>query len=138
MTGNLQSPYSWVYDPRMVLTIRMNGQLMLLMYIEKLVKIGARILNSNTDGVFFMIEKSKETQLQSIVDWWQNLTHLELETDYFERFYQYAINDYLGIKKGWSESHDSKFIKKKGLFIDECVLGKGMAPLIVPKAINKI
>lgn len=41
---------------------------MLLMYIEKLVKIGARILNSNTDGVFFMIEKSKEAQLQSIVD----------------------------------------------------------------------
>lgn len=137
LTGNLQSPYSWVYDPRMVLTIRMNGQLMLLMYIEKLVKIGARILNSNTDGVFFMIEKSKEAQLQSIVDWWQNLTHLELETDYFERFYQYAINDYLGIKKGWSESHDPKFIKKKGLFIDECVLGKGMAPLIVPKAINE-
>lgn len=137
LTGNLQSPYSWVYDPRMVLTIRMNGQLMLLMYIEKLVKIGARILNSNTDGVFFMIEKSKESQLQSIVDWWQNLTHLELETDYFERFYQYAINDYLGIKKGWSKSHDPKFIKKKGLFIDECILGKGMAPLIVPKAINE-
>ena len=137
LTGNLQSPFSWVYDPRMVLTIRMNGQLMLLMYIEKLVGLGARILNSNTDGVFFMIEKSKEKELDSIVDWWQNLTHLQLESDYFERFYQYAVNDYLGVKKGWSETHDPNLIKKKGLFIDTPVLGKGMAPLIIPEALNK-
>lgn len=137
LTGNLQSPYSWVYDPRMVLSVRMNGQLMLLMYIEKLAALGARIINSNTDGVFFMISKDKVEQLNSITEWWQNLTHLELEADYFERFYQYAINDYVGVKKGWSESKDPKFIKKKGLFIDEPVLGKGLAPLIIPEAINK-
>lgn len=59
-----------------------------------------------------------------------------MEHDYFERFYQYAINDYLGVKKGWSESHNPKLIKKKGLFIDSPILGKGLAPLIVPKAIN--
>ena len=137
LTGNLQSPYSWVYDPRMVLSVRMNGQLMLLMYIEKLAALGAHIINSNTDGVFFMISKDKVEQLNSITEWWQNLTHLELEADYFERFYQYAINDYVGVKKGWSESKDPKFIKKKGLFIDEPILGKGLAPLIIPEAINK-
>ena len=61
-----------------------------------------------------------------------------MEHDEFERFYQYAINDYLGVKKGWSETHDwSKYIKTKGLFIQEPILGKGLAPLIIPEAINK-
>ena len=107
------------------------------MYIEKLIGIDAKILNSNTDGVFFMLPKSKLDDLNQITEWWQNLTHLQLEADYFERFYQYAINDYIGVKKGWSESHDPKLIKTKGLFIQEPILGKGLAPLIIPEALNK-
>jgi hypothetical protein len=62
---------------------------------------------------------------------------LTLAADRFERFYQYAINDYVGVKEGWSESHNKALIKKKGLFIDEPQLGKGLAPLIIPEAINK-
>lgn len=135
LTGNLQSEYSWVYDPLTVLKIRINGQLLLLMYVEKLIAVGAKLINTNTDGVFFEIEKDKESDVEEIRKWWQDKTHLELETDYFERFYQWAINDYVGVKKGWSETHDPKLIKKKGMFLTEPVLGKGLAPLIVPEAI---
>jgi hypothetical protein len=42
----------------------------------------------------------------------------------------------LGILKGYSESKDKSLLKKKGLFIDTVSLGKGMQPLIIPKAIN--
>ena len=136
-TGNFQNSFSWVYDPKLVLTIRMNGQLMLLMYIERLVELGAKIINSNTDGVFFMINKSKQKELSEITKWWEEKTHLGLETDVFERFYQYAVNDYIGVKAGWSQTHDPKLIKKKGLFIDEPIIGKGLAPLIIPEALNK-
>ena len=137
LTGNLQSEYSWVYDPEAVLRIRINGQLLLLMYAESIMLIGGNIIQSNTDGLAYTIDKSLLTKANEVKSWWEHLTGLELEREEFERFYQYAINDYIGVKKGWSETHDPRLIKKKGLFIDEPVLGKGLAPLIIPEALNK-
>ena len=137
LTGNLQSPYSWVYDPEMVLKIRINGQLMLLMLAEAFSELGCRIVQSNTDGTFILYKKKQQEAVLEACSEWEQKTGLTLEADYFERFYQYAINDYLGIKKGWRDTHDPKFIKTKGLFIDKVSLGKGMAPMIVAEAINK-
>lgn len=62
---------------------------------------------------------------------------MELEEDRFERFYQFAINDYIGVKDGWSNTHDSKLIKRKGMFLEDISLGKGMAPRIIAHAVNK-
>lgn len=137
LSGNLQSEFSWCYDPKMALTIRINGQLMLLMLAEGLDAIGCRIIQSNTDGVFVLMKKSIVDKAHAWCDEWCKITGLTLATDRFERFYQYAINDYVGVKEGWSESHNKALIKKKGLFIDEPQLGKGLAPLIIPEAINK-
>lgn len=134
---NLQSPYSWVYDPMMVFKIRINGQLMLLMLIEAVTNSGFQLIQSNTDGIFVRIPTNRREEYFSICKAWEEKTNLKLEHDEFERFYQYAINDYLGVKSGWSEDHNPKLIKKKGLFIDTPILGKGLAPLIIPEAINK-
>ena len=38
-------------------------------------------------------------------------------------------------KKGYSESHDPKLIEKKGMFITDTKLGKGLAPVVIPKAV---
>ena len=137
MSGNLQSPFSWCYSPKTALTIRINGQLMLLMLAEAINEIGGYLFNTNTDGVYIKIEKSKLPKLQEIKTWWETTTKLILEEDEFESFFQYAINDYIGEKKGYSETKDPKLIKKKGMFIDSVTLGKGMAPMIIPEAINK-
>lgn len=48
LSGNLQSEYSWVYSPKTVLQIRLNGQLMLLMLAESCSEIGIKIIQSNT------------------------------------------------------------------------------------------
>lgn len=137
LSGNLQSKFSWVYSPESVLTLRINGQLMILMLAEAFVEAGARIINTNTDGIFILHKNEDYQKLLDICKWWEDVTKIGLEEDCFERFYQYAVNDYVGVKKGWSETHNPKLIKKKGLFIDEPILGKGLAPLIVPEAINK-
>ena len=137
LTGNFQSPFSWVYSPKTVLTIRLNGQLMLFMLAEAFNEAGARIIQSNTDGVFIKYNKDQESKILTICKDWENKTKLGLEADYFESFFQYAINDYIGVKKGYSETKDPKLIKKKGMFIDTVTLGKGMAPMIIPEAINK-
>lgn len=137
LTGNLQSQFSWVYDPVMVFKIRINGQLMLLMLIEDLTEAGFKPIQSNTDGVFFRVPKNREQDYLNICNKWSEVTHLNLEHDYFERFYQYAVNDYIGVKRGWSETHNPKLIKTKGTLSMEVEPGKGMAPVIIAEAVQK-
>lgn len=136
LSGNLQNSDSWVYSPETVMKIRINGQLLLLMLAEKLLKIGCKILQINTDGIFVLRKKKDEELFKNACKEWEELTKLELEEDRFERFYQYAVNDYLAIKEGYSESKNKELLKKKGLFIDKVTLGKGMQAMIIPKAIN--
>lgn len=136
LSGNLQSEFSWCYSPKTVMRIRINGQLLLLMLAEKLILIGCQIIQANTDGLFVLRKKKDEQKFKDVCKWWENLTRLELEEDRFERFYQFAINDYLGVLEGYKDSKNPKLLKKKGLFIDSVTLGKGMQPMIIPKAIN--
>lgn len=133
-TGNYQNEYSWLYDPVAVMKIRINGQLLLLKLTEMLLAKGARLKQLNTDGILYLI--SKNVDYQSVLKQWEELTKLTLETEEYEAFYQFAINDYLAIGKGYSESKDPKLIKEKGLFIDKVSLGKGMQPMIIPKALR--
>lgn len=137
LSGNLQNEYSWVYSPESVMKIRMNGQLLLLMLTEKLIQAGGKIKQLNTDGVLYLFPKSKQKELDSILKEWEQITQLELETDEFERFYQFAINDYIGVLKGYSETHNPKLIKQKGMFISEVSLGRGMQAMIIPKALTE-
>ena len=58
----------------------------------------------------------------------EDLTRLEFESDEYEAFYQYAINDYFGVLKGGE-------IEEKGMFITKHKLGKGLAPVVIPKAV---
>jgi len=159
LSGNLQSKHSWVYSPESVLTLRINGQLMILMLAEAFVEAGVRIVNTNTDGIFVLAPDAEYNKLLEICKWWEGVTRIGLEEDRFERFDQFAINDYVGVKEGYTQKKQEfykgiatnkkgepysslediwkDYIKKKGLFIDQPQIGKGMAPLIIPEALNK-
>lgn len=136
-SGNFQNEYSWMYDPMAVMKIRINGQLLLLMLTERIIAAGGKLIQLNTDGILYLFDKNRLQELNEILKGWEQETKLELETDEFEQFYQFAINDYLGVLKGFAETHDYNLLKRKGLFIDEVNLGKGMQPLIIPKAITE-
>lgn len=137
LSGNLQNENNFCYSPFTVMQIRMNGQLMLLMLAERLIEIGCRILQANTDGLFVIRKLADDDKFEEVCKEWESLTKLVLEEDRFEAFYQFAINDYLAIGEGYRESKNPKLLKKKGLFIDKVTLGKGMKPIIIPEAINK-
>lgn len=137
LSGNLQNEHNFCYSPYAVMQIRINGQLMLLMLAEKLVQAGCRIIQANTDGLFVLLKRNKYTNVQEICKNWEILTKLTLEEDRFEAMYQFAINDYLAIKEGYSETKDPSLLKTKGMFIDKVKLGKGMDAVIIPEAINK-
>lgn len=135
ISGMLQSEYSWCYDPKTVLKLRLNCQLMLLMLTERLMSIGCKIGQLNTDGIMYVAPRNRLDEVMEMCKEWERITKFELEHEYFEVFYQYAVNDYIGVYKGYSETHDPKLIKTKGLFIREPILGKGMAPQIIAEAL---
>lgn len=137
LSGNLQNENNFCYSPRTVMQVRMNGQLLLLMLTERLLAIGCKILQINTDGIFVLRNLSQDSEFRRVCKEWEDLTHLTLEEEQFEAFYQFAINDYLAIAKGYNQSKDLKLLKKKGLFIDIVSLGKGMKPTIIAESINK-
>lgn len=135
LSGNLQNEHNFCYSPFAVMQIRINGQLLLLMLAESLVKLDCRIVQANTDGLFVLLKKDKYEQVKQACKAWEQLTKLELEEDRFEAMYQFAINDYIAIKEGYKANKDDKLIKKKGMFITDVLLGKGLNPKIIPEAV---
>lgn len=135
VTGKMQQETSWMYDPFSVFKIRINGQLVLLMLVDRLLQLGCRIVQVNTDGVMYVAKEADRSGVQSAIHEVEQLTRLGFETDDYEAFYQYAVNDYFGVVKGYSQSKNPKLIEKKGMFITNAKLGKGLAPLIIPKAV---
>ena len=108
----------------------MNGQLVLLMLCERLMELGATIIQINTDGVLYRIKKDKYDELQTVIKDFEELTQLGFETDTFDNFYQLAVNDYFGLQSNGK-------IKEKGSFITKVRRGKGLTPTIIPKAVIK-
>lgn len=162
LSGNLQNEHNFCYSTFAAMQIRINGQLLLLMLAEKLVELGCRIVQANTDGLFVLLKKSIYDKVNNICREWEQLTKLTLEEDRFEAMYQYAINDYIAVKEGYTDIRDrflageqivqkkktgelyksieqiqDDYIKQKGMFITKVQLGKGLTPKIIPEAVIK-
>lgn len=162
LSGNLQNEHNFCYSTFAAMQIRINGQLLLLMLAEKLVELGCRIVQANTDGLFVLLKKSVYDKVNIVCREWEQLTKLTLEEDRFEAMYQYAINDYIAVKEGYADIRDrflageqivqkkktgelyksteqiqDDYIKQKGMFITKVQLGKGLTPKIIPEAVIK-
>ena len=127
-TGKMQQEVSWMYDPFNVFKIRINGQLILLMLVDRLLTLGCEIIQVNTDGVVYRAKNSLKNGIQEAIREVEQITQLNFEIDEYEAFYQYAINDYFGVLKNGE-------IEEKGMFITKTKLGKGLQPVVIPKAV---
>lgn len=140
--GNLINEHSWLYDPKAAMSITINGQLMLLMLIEMLTEAGCNVVSANTDGITAIVPSSLKNEYYTICKEWETLTQMNLEYVEYEKLIFYAVNDYIAIKKGFTEkvqnalpdeikSLEKNYIKEKGLFITKPRLGKGLKPLCI-------
>lgn len=135
VTGKMQQEQSYMYDPFNVFKIRINGQLVLLMLVDRLLELGCKIIQTNTDGVVYIAQKTKRELVQDAIHEVEQLTKLVFESDNYEAFYQYAINDYFGVIEGYSQTKNPELIEKKGMFITKTSLGKGLTPVVIPEAV---
>ena len=135
LTGKMQQEGSWAYDPLDIYKIRINGQLILLMLVDKLLLLNCEIVQVNTDGVVYIADISNRELINNSIREIEQLTKLSFESDGYESFYQYDVNNYFGICNGYSQSRDPELIEKKGRFITEIGFNNSMTPIVIPKAV---
>jgi hypothetical protein len=106
--GKSNSKFSFLYDPKMTISITVNGQLLLAMLAEELSNLG-ELLMINTDGLEIRIPREKEKELKETCGMWEALTGLELEYGYYNKLVLRDVNNYIAIS-------DTGKAKRKGFF----------------------
>jgi len=129
--GNLGQPYSFVYDLKTLLSTTLTGQLTLSMLVEQVIKIdGATILQTNTDGFTIHMRRSDLGFLTQLVNWWENITKLKMEYNYYSRMWLKNVNSYI------AEDEKTGKLKLKKDYNYNLEYHKNPSALIVPKAIE--
>lgn len=111
--GKTNSIYSVFCDPKYTIQTTINGQLMLCMLWDWLMKIpDVKIIQANTDGITIELPKTKKakTAVKKVCRRWQKLTRLQLESVVYSRMWIRDGNNYI------AEKMDGK-LKSKGDYL---------------------
>ncbi len=108
--GKSNNLFSFFYDPMFTMQITVNGQLLLSMLAEEIVNyIDCTTIQANTDGLTLKYNKKDTEKVKGIMNWWQGLTGLVLESNYYDLMAIRDVNNYI--------ARDTKGkIKYKGAF----------------------
>jgi hypothetical protein len=136
--GKSSSPYSVFFDQFYTMSITINGQLLLCMLIEQMLKVpGLKMIQANTDGITYLCPREYLEHTRNVCRWWEQLTKLELEEALYNRMFIRDVNSYMAEKK------DGK-LKRIGAYAHETAKEnpgtrevpwhKNHSALVVPKA----
>ena len=96
--GDSNSMYSVFYDSKYTMSTTINGQLLLCMLAEQLMKIpNMTMIQINTDGLTIRYPRKHLPQYESICTWWETITQLQLEYVDYERMMIRDVNNYIAI-----------------------------------------
>ena len=125
--GKLGSMYSALYAPQLMIQTTITGQLCLLMLIEWVESVGAKVVSANTDGIVVLCDKNREKYLEEVMFDWMLTTSFELERADYRSIHSRDVNNYIAVKP------DGK-TKRKGVYA-EPVLSKNPDFTIVIDAV---
>lgn len=118
--GKTKDVYSVLYDPQYTMSVTINGQLLLLMLAEKLMSEipEFRMIQINTDGLTYDFPKKHENKVCEIMDWWENLTNIELEHVDYRLMAIRDVNNYIAVTKPVFKNNVLKpaYIKRIGCY----------------------
>ena len=138
--GASKDKFNALYDPRQANMICVNGQLMLIDLMHKLVRdVGAEIIQSNTDGVLIRMPDGFEggpdafyDRVDDVAYEWEHRTGMGLEFDEFTRVYQKDVNNYVLVAADGSMKTKGAYVKKLGpLDYDLAVVNKALVEFMV-------
>jgi hypothetical protein len=136
--GNSNNAFSVFLDPKFTMSITLNGQLLLCMLAEQLIKVpGLELIQLNTDGITYYCPREYIEHTRALCKWWEQLTKLELEEAKYSRMFIRDVNSYIA-------EYESGKLKRIGAYAHERMdenpgtrevpYGKDPSQLIVPKA----
>lgn len=138
--GASKDKFNALYDPRQANMVCVNGQLMLIDLMHKLVRdVGAEIIQSNTDGVLIRMPDGFDggpdafyDRVDDVAYEWEHRTGMGLEFDEFTRVYQKDVNNYVLVAADGSMKTKGAYVKKLGpLDYDLAVVNKALVEFIV-------
>lgn len=101
--GLSNNEYSPFLDAFYTMSITINGQLLLCMLVEQLIKVpGLRMIQANTDGVTYLCPREYLEHTRNLCRWWESLTMLELEEALYSRMFIRDVNSYIAEKEDGS------------------------------------
>jgi hypothetical protein len=126
--GKLNSIYSILYAPHLMLDTTITGQLSLLMVIEAMALNDIKVLSANTDGLEYVCKNKKG---EKIIDKLGKKMNLVWEHAQYNALYSRDVNSYIAV-------YDED-VKSKGFYADETKnpLAKNPQHPIVQEAIRK-
>lgn len=129
MKSNEES--SFLYDPLYTMRTTINGQLLLTMLIENIIlETNATLLQGNTDGATFYIQRTQLNKCLDICKEWEQKTKLMLEYSYYKMMAIVDVSTYLAVYENGEIKHKSDFEIDKELH-------KNPSMRIVPIALEK-
>lgn len=126
--GKLGDAQAWVQSMRTLYTVTINGQLFLLMLIEKLTEY--QVFMANTDGISVKVLRTKEKEFYDICNQFSQYVGIPVEYAHYKKCIFTSVNDYL-IQKTNGE------LKKKGDWITKFDWHQNNSYRIIPIALEK-
>jgi hypothetical protein len=116
----------------MTMQITLNGQLLLCLLAENLLKIESlRIIQMNTDGLTVKVPKRHRESLTQVVQWWEGITKLRMEYADYSRMFIRDVNSYIAEKVDGS-------VKRKGAYQWKREWHQDHSALVVPKVAEQV
>ena len=115
--GKFKEKYSLLYDPRMTYGVTINGQIYLLILIERMEDAGIEVISANTDGITIRCKSEDRQKALDIAEQWrQEVTKdrprmvMALDVVEYSVIIRRDVNSYVAI------GLDGKIEKFKGSF----------------------
>ena len=142
VSGAQENKYNDLYDPLPTRSLRISGQLFLTMLAVSLLRAckTIKLLNFNTDGLMYSVDKSELPIVDEVSAQWEKTTGFELETDDISKVWIKDVNSLLiimtsgkvktvgsylnygiSVKGAWAINNNATVIKKA--LIDHFVHG---------------
>ena len=136
--GDSNQPYSFFYDPKFTLKVTINGQLLLCMLAEQIMKIpGLTMVQINTDGMTYLCPNESIEHTRAIQRWWEGITNLELEEVEYRKMYVCNVNNYIAEKMDGKLKRIGKYCHERAAenpATREIAWHKDFSALVIPKA----
>lgn len=100
VTGAQENKYNDLYDAKQTRSLRISGQLFLTVLAIRLIKEckTIRLINLNTDGIAYSVDKEELPIVDRICSEWEKETEFELETDEIQKIFVKDVNNLLIVK----------------------------------------